>query len=177
MKDNEGKSSIEKFVKDMEAEMKEASESQQYEKAKEIRDTILRLNNLRIKQKMEKAINRNADEEYVGIVKDTAKGSAYIMTLRRTRGVISDSKKFEFDLIGDNSLTTFLSQYFSTVPVIPRFVYVNEDVESKDSLERSLEHLAEHPVSIVKISEDFPIKEKRQLMDLLLRNLILHIEK
>jgi excinuclease ABC subunit C len=99
------------------------------------------------------------------------------MSLHRTRGVISDSKKFDFDLIGDNSLTTFLSQYFSTVPVIPRFVYVNEDVESKDSLERSLEQLAEHPVSIIKISEDFPIKEKKQLMNLLIRNLMLHIEK
>jgi excinuclease ABC subunit C len=173
----EGKSSIEKFVKDMEAEMKEASESQQYEKSKEIRDTILRLNNLRIKQKMEKAINRNADEEYIGIVKDTAKGIAYIMTLRRTRGVISDSKKFEFDLIGDNSLTTFLSQYYSTVPVIPKFVYVNEDVESKDCLKASLEQLAEHIVNIIKISKDFPIKEKRQLMDLVIRNLTLHIEK
>src|ERR1043166_7956529 len=98
---------------------------------------------------MEKAVNHNADEEYIGILKDIARGIAHVMTLRRTHGVISDSKKFEFDLVGDNSLTAFLSQYFSTVPVIPRFVYVNEDVESKDSLERSLEHLAEHAVSII----------------------------
>ena len=32
---------------------------------------------------------------------------AHVMTLRRTHGVISDSKKFEFDLVGDNSLTAF----------------------------------------------------------------------
>ena len=47
---------------------KRASELQQYEKAKEIRDTLHRLNNLRINQKMEKAVNRNAEEEYVGIL-------------------------------------------------------------------------------------------------------------
>jgi excinuclease ABC subunit C len=173
----EGKNSIEKFVSEMENEMKQASELQQYEKAKEIRDTLHRLNNLRVKQKMEKAIDRNGEEEYVGILKDIAKGIAYVMTLRRTHGVISDRRKFEFDLVGDNSLTTFLSQYYSTVSVIPRFVYVNEEIESKDALEASLEQIAEHKVSIINISKGFQIKEKRQLMELVARNLTLHIEK
>jgi excinuclease ABC subunit C len=172
-----GKSSIENFIDNMEDEMRRASEIQQYEKAKEIRDTLHRLNNLRIKQKMEKVVNRNTEEEYVGIVKDNSKSNAYIMTLRRTHGVISDSRKFEFDLIGDNSITTFLVQYYSTAPVIPRFIYVNEDVESKDALETSLEQLAEHKVSIIKVSNDYPIREKKQLMDLLVRNISLCIEK
>ena len=172
-----GKNSIENFIDNMEDEMRRASEIQQYEKAKEIRDTLHRLNNLRIKQKMEKVVIRNTEEEYVGIVKDNSKSNAYIMTLRRTHGVISDSKKFEFDLIGDNSITTFLVQYYSTAPVIPRFIYVNEDVESKDALETSLEQLAEHKVSIIKVSNDYPIREKKQLMDLLVRNISLCIEK
>jgi excinuclease ABC subunit C len=172
-----GRNSIENFIDNMEDEMRRASEIQQYEKAREIRDTLHRLNNLRIKQKMEKVVNRNTEEEYVGIVKDNSKANAYIMTLRRTHGVISDSKKFEFDLIGDNSITTFLVQYYSTAPVIPRFIYVNEDVESKDALETSLERLAEHKVSIIKVSNDYPIREKKQLMDLLVRNISLCIEK
>jgi excinuclease ABC subunit C len=172
-----GRNSIENFIDNMEDEMRRASEIQQYEKAREIRDTLHRLNNLRIKQKMEKVVNRNTEEEYVGIVKDHSKANAYIMTLRRTHGVISDSKKFEFDLIGDNSITTFLVQYYSTAPVIPRFIYVNEDVESKDALETSLEQLAEHKVSIIKVSNDYPIREKKQLMDLLVRNISLCIEK
>src|ERR671921_2946056 len=86
----EGKSSIEMFVEKMQTEMKRASELGDYERAKEIRDTLYRLNNLRIKQKMEKAVNRNQDEEYISILKDTKKGVAHVMTLRRTRGVISD---------------------------------------------------------------------------------------
>jgi excinuclease ABC subunit C len=174
----EGKSSIEKFVNNMRDEMERASKLQQYEKAKEIRDTLQRLNNLRIKQKMEKSTNHNnIDEEYVGILKDISKGIAHVMTLRRTRGVITDSKKFEFDLVGDNSLTTFLSQYYSTVPIIPSFVYVNEDIESKNALEASVERFADHKVSIIKISERFPVEEKRQLMNLVTRNLILYAEK
>jgi excinuclease ABC subunit C len=171
----EGKSSIDKFAEEMHAEMKRASELGDYERAKEIRDTLYRLNNLRIRQKMEKAVNRNHDEEYVSILKDTKKGVAHVMALRRTRGVISDRKKFEFDLVGDNSLSSFLLQYYSSVPMIPRFVYVNEDLEDKQVLEISLEKIAEHKVSIFNVEKTLT-KDKRQLMGLIIRNLSMYIE-
>src|SRR6266496_4834320 len=66
----EGKNSIEDFVNQMEDEMKKAAETRHYEIAKDIRDTLHRLNNLRVKQKMERAVNRNREEEYIGIIKD-----------------------------------------------------------------------------------------------------------
>ncbi len=172
----EGKSSIDRFVDEMQVEMKRASDLGDYERAKEIRDTLYRLNNLRVKQKMEKAVNKNPDEEYIGIMKDATKGIAHVMALRRTRGVISDRKKFEFDLVGDNSLSSFLLQYYSSIPVIPRFVYVNEDPEDRQVLEASLEKIADHKVSIFNI-ERMLAKEKRQLMDLILRNLSMYIER
>jgi excinuclease ABC subunit C len=171
-----GKSSIEKFVTEMKEEMNRAASLEQYEKAKEIRDTLRRLENLRIKQKMEKVTNRNAEEEYIGIIRDTDKGIAHIMTLRRKYGVITDRKKFEFELVGDNSLGTFLLQYYSSLPVIPRFVYVNEEPESKEILEASLEKLCEHKVNIINISNSFQITEKKELMDLVIRNLALASE-
>jgi excinuclease ABC subunit C len=172
----EGKSNIDKFADEMHLEMKRVSELGDYERAKEIRDTLYRLNNLRIKQKMEKAVNRNHDEEYISILKDTKKGVAHVMALRRTRGVISDRKKFEFDLVGDNSLSSFLLQYYSSVPIIPRFVYVNEDLEDKQVLEMSLEKIAGHKVSIFNIERTLT-KDKRQLMDLMMRNLSIYIER
>ena len=172
----EGKSSIDKFADEMHMEMKHVSELGDYERAKEIRDTLYRLNNLRIKQKMEKAVNRNHDEEYVSILRDIKKGVAHVMALRRTRGVISDRKKFEFDLVGDNSLSSFLLQYYSSVPIIPRFVYVNEDLEDKQVLEMSLEKIAGHKVSIFNIERTLT-KDKRQLMDLMMRNLSMYIER
>jgi excinuclease ABC subunit C len=172
----EGKSNIDKFVEKMRAEMKHVSELGNYERAKEIRDTLYRLNNLRIKQKMEKAVSRNHDEEYISILKDIKKGVAHVMALRRTRGVISDRKKFEFDLVGDNSLSSFLLQYYSSGPVIPRFVYVNEELEDKRLLEMSLEKIAEHKVSIFNVEKTLT-KDKRQLMDLIVRNLSIYIEK
>ncbi len=173
----EGKSSIDRFASEMESEMKSASMLQQYERAKEIRDTLQRLNGLMVRQKMEKASSKNPDEEYVGIAYDWQKGVAHVMALRRTHGVISDRKKFEFELVGDNSFATFLLQYYSSSPVIPRFVYVNQEPESRDVLEMSLEKLAGHKVSIVAVSKEFSWGEKRGLVDLVTRNLELYIEK
>ena len=172
-----GKSNIDKFVNEMEAEMNRAAEIQDYEKAQQIRDTLRRLNNLSAKQKMEKYLRRNLDEEYVGIIKEIETAVAHVMTLRRTKGVITDRKKFDFELIGDNSLATFLSQYYSTVPEIPRFVYVNEMPVSREALEASIERFTDHEVNIILVSDDFQLKEKKDLMDLVIRNLKLHIEE
>jgi excinuclease ABC subunit C len=171
----EGKSSIERFASEMQDEMKRASDVGEYERAKEIRDTLYRLNNLQVKQKMEKAVNRSPDEEYIGIMNDDKKGVAHVMALRRTRGVISDRRKFEFDLVADNSLSSFLLQYYSTVPTIPRFVYVNEDPQDRQVLEMSLEKLAGHKVTIQNISHALG-KEKGELMDLISKNLSIYIE-
>ncbi len=171
-----GKSNIDKFVNEMEAEMKRAAEIQDYEKAQQIRDTLRRLNNLSAKQKMEKFLRRNLDEEYVGIIKEIETAVAHVMTLRRTKGVITDRKKFDFELIGDNSLATFLSQYYSTVLEIPRFVYVNEMPVSREALEASIERFTDHEVNIILVSDDFELKEKKDLMDLVIRNLKLHVE-
>ena len=172
-----GKSNIDKFVNEMEAEMNRAADIQDYEKAQQIRDTLRRLNNLSAKQKMEKYLRRNLDEEYVGIIKEIETAVAHVMTLRRTKGVITDRKKFDFELIGDNSLATFLSQYYSTVPEIPRFVYVNEMPVSREALEASIERFTDHEVNIILVSDDFQLKEKKDLMDLVIRNLKLHIEE
>ncbi|MGI0049238.1 MAG: excinuclease ABC subunit UvrC, partial [Nitrososphaera sp.] len=89
---------------------------------------------------------------------------------------ISDRKKFEFDLVGDNSLSSFFLQYYSSVPLVPRFVYVNEDMEDRQVLEISLEKIAEHKVTIFNVSRVLA-KEKRQLMDLISRNLSMYIDR
>ncbi|HJS82003.1 MAG TPA: excinuclease ABC subunit UvrC [Nitrososphaera sp.] len=172
----EGKRSIETFATEMQNEMKRASDIGDYERAKEMRDTLYRLNNLRVRQKMEKVANKNPDEEYIGILYDRARGVAHVMSLRRTRGVISDRKKFEFDLVGDNSLSTFLLQYYSSVPIVPRFVYVNELLEDRRVLEMSIEKIAGHKVNIVTIPQK-SMGQRHELMSLIIRNLALYLER
>ncbi len=169
----EGRSSIERFAQDMSQEMKRASDIGDYERAKEIRDMLYRLDNLRIKQKMEKA-NKRPDEEYVGIARDGKKGIAHVMVLKRTHGVISDRRKFEFDLVADNTFSSFLLQYYSSAPAIPSMVCTSEEPGEKDVLEKSLEKLAGHPVRIVSPGS---AGERRQLVDLIMRNLAMYVER
>jgi excinuclease ABC subunit C len=169
----EGRSSIDRFAQEMSIEMKRASDIGDYERAKEIRDMLYRLDNLRIKQKMEKA-NKRPDEEYVGIARDGKKGVAHVMVLKRTHGVISDRRKFEFDLVADNTFSSFLLQYYSSVPAIPSMVCTSEEPAEKEILQSSLEKLAGHPVRIVSPGST---GEKRQLVDLIMRNLGMYVER
>lgn len=170
-----GRKGIEDFMNDMKLQMRIASNNEQYEKAKEIRDMAQKLESLQVKQKVEAVQYTNREEEYVGMKKVLEDGIAYILMFRRSRGVISDKKWFEFELIGDNSLDTFLFQYYSTAKLIPSYIYVNENVESKSVLESSLEKVAGHKVTIIKISPS-STPEKKQLMDLILKNLDLRIQ-
>jgi excinuclease ABC subunit C len=169
----EGKSSVERFAQEMEIEMKKASDIGNYERAKEIRDTLYRLSNLQIRQKMEKA-NKRPDEEYIGIMRDNKKGIAHVMALKRTHGVISDRKKFEFDIVADNSFSSFLLQYYSSAPAIPHMICTSEEPEEKDVLLMSLERLAGHSVRIVTVGH---AGERRQLVDLIMKNLAIYVER
>jgi excinuclease ABC subunit C len=62
-------------------------------------------------------------------------------------GVIRDSDKFFFDLVGDNSFSNFLYQYYSTHK-IPKFIIVSEFPENQKLLESLL---SEQSGFIVKI--------------------------
>ncbi len=163
-----GKRNFTDFYEKLEIEMSDASQTRQYEKAKEIHDTLQRLQNLQTKQKME--VMRNYDEEYFGI---KIKGhEAFVMSLRQTNGVIRDRNRFSFDLVGDNSFSSFLSQYYSTNP-IPKFIVTNEIPSKKDILEDIFSRTAGFKVSII-----IPAGGKRkEMIDLIMRNIALYHSK
>ena len=169
----EGKSSIERFAQEMTVEMKKASDIGDYERAKEIRDTLYRLENLTVRQKMDRMPGKSPHEEFVGVVRDEKRGVAHVMTFKRLHGVISDRRKFEFEMVADNSFSAFLLQYYSSVPSVPHVINVSEEPESKTVLEMSLEELSGHYVKIIAPKQ----AEKRQLVDLIMRNLAMYVER
>ena len=171
-----GRKSIDDFIEKMKEDMTRASSNLDYENAKAIRDTVSRLENLRSRQKIEQSISSRSEEEYIGIMYDFLQSRAHILILRRYRGVIRDRKKYQFDLLGDNSFSSFLSQYYYSKSSVPRFIYVNEDPDSKVALEKYLETIASHRVNIIKLSNRIDI-ERKQLMDLIVRNLSTYISK
>src|SRR5207245_8892301 len=102
-----GKQRLEDFRQKLENQMKDASLHQHYEMAKEIHDTIQRLQNLQTRQKMEST--KNHDEEYFGIaIQDK---TAHLMSSSKQNGEIRDRPRFPFDTIGDNQFSSFFSHH------------------------------------------------------------------
>ena len=164
-----GKQRLEDFVNKLDLEMKQASENRQYEKAKEIHETLQRLSNLQIKQKMESP-RIGSDEEYFGIkIKDQ---SAHLMSFRLSNGVIKDRNKFSFDLVGDNTFSSFLSQYYSTNP-IPKYVVVSEMPDKKEILEEVLARSSGFSVHIIVPTSG----KRREIIELIMKNISLTIAK
>lgn len=159
-----GKNQTKIFTKKLEEEMHQAADLQQFERAKDIRDTLIRLGSLQTKQKMEYI--QNSDEEYFGI--GIEEQSAIVMNFRMINGVIRDSDKFFFDLVGDNSFSNFLFQYYSTHK-IPKFILVSELPGNYKLLESLLSEQAGFEVKIL-----IPNKgKKKEIINLILKNIAL----
>ncbi len=157
-----GKNQTKIFSKKLEEEMYQASKLQQFERAKDIRDTLIRLGSLQTKQNMEYV--KNSDEEYFGIgIKDQ---TATVMNFRMINGVIRDSDKFFFDLVGDNSFSNFLYQYYFTHK-IPKFILVSILPENKKLLESLLSEKAGFTVKILAPTKG----KKRDIVNLILKNI------
>ena len=163
-----GKNKTRIFTKKLEEEMQQAAELQQFERAKDIRDTLIRLGSLQTKQKMEYV--ENSDEEYFGI--GIQEQSATVMNFRMINGVIRDSDKFFFDLVGDNSFSNFLYQYYSTHK-IPKFILVSELPENYKLLESLLSEQSGLKVQILRPSKG----KKKDIVDLILKNIELILSK
>lgn len=150
------------FTKSLQEEMMQASDQLQFERAQEIKDTLQRLGSLKTRQKMESTTS--SDEEYFGIkVSDQA---ADVMTFKKINGVIRDSNKYSFDLVGDNSFANFIFQYYTTNQV-PPFIIVNEMPENSTMLEELLAKAAGFPVKIVLPKSG----KRREMIDLIMRNI------
>jgi excinuclease ABC subunit C len=163
-----GKNQTKIFTKKLEDEMHQAAKIQQFERAKDIRDTLIRLGSLQTKQKMEYV--KNSDEEYFGI--GIKKQTAIVMNFRMINGVIRDSDKFFFDLVGDNSFSNFLYQYYSTHK-IPKFILVSILPDNQKLLESLLSERAGFTVKILAPNKG----QKRDIINLILKNIELIYSK
>jgi excinuclease ABC subunit C len=80
--------------------------------------------------------------------------------------VIRDSDKFFFDLVGDNSFSNFLYQYYSTHK-IPKFILVSALPENQKLLETLLSKQAGFTVKISSPNKG----KKRDIINLILKNI------
>ena len=183
LKDNDSLSSF--YIK-LENEMKIASQHQDYEKAIYIRDTLHRLKNILQYQKMEINNQQGIVEEYIGIIEDEYEEVAHVMTLMSKNGVINDMKKYQFDLLGDNSIENFICQYYLTSSIIPNFIYINKEIQEKEKLEKILLNLTKSEIKLISIGKEnvtntnqveHKSQNKMDIMQLILNNLKTYISK
>jgi excinuclease ABC subunit C len=158
-----GKKQMKEFASKLQSDMIEASESMDYERAKEIRDTLHRLGSLQTKQKMEYVENA-PDEDYIGI--KIEEQTALVMSLRQTHGVIRDRNRFSFDLVGDNTFGNFLYQYYTSNP-IPKNIVTSQIPKNKKFLENLLSEKTGFEVKVI-----VPKRGKRkEMIDLVMKNI------
>ena len=174
-----------RYVEGLRAEMEAAAAGLEFERAGEIRDTLVRLDSLGDEQKMDRP-GGAPDEDYIGIRIDDAPGGgggapggggkgrpeaprepvAHVMSLRQSNGIIRDRDRFAFDVMADNTFSAFLYQYYSTRSV-PERVVVNALPDDARALEEALAKRAGRAVSIV-----VPARGRaRSMIDLVVRNI------
>lgn len=175
------------FYKKLETEMKIASNNQDYERAIFIRDTLTRLQNLLQHQKMENnSIEGYKAEEYIGFLEDENQKIMHVMTLMSKNGVINDMKKYQFDLLGDNSIENFICQYYHSSTTVPNVIYLNKSIEEETNLQKALYKMTGTDVKIIPMDSKYFSKEhqnrsndinKYSIMQLILNNLKTYVEK
>src|ERR1044072_778924 len=127
------------FSKKLETEMKVASDNRDYERAIFIRDTLTRLQNLLQHQHMENDSGEGyKSEEYIGFLRDENQKNMHVMTLVSKNGVINDMKKYQFDLLGDNSIENFICQYYHSSAKLPNLIYLSESIGEETNLQKVL---------------------------------------
>lgn len=175
------------FYKNLEAEMKIASNNQEYERAIFIRDTLTRLQNLLQHQKMENNfIEGSKSEEYIGFLEDENQKIMHVMTLISKNGVINDMKKYQFDLLGDNSIENFICQYYHSSTTVPNVIYLNKNIEEEANLKKVLYQMTGTQIQIIPMDSNYLLKEhltesndanKYNIMQLVVNNLKTYVEK
>lgn len=158
-----GKAGMKGFAASLREQMGHASNSLDFERAIELRDTLSRLGSLGSKQKMERS-NDTSDEDYFGVLTDG--NTTHVMKLSQRNGVIRDRDRFSFENVGDNTFGNFLYQYYTTANA-PKNIIVNTIPENREFLEKQLSEAAGFSVSITKPSSG----KKKEMIDLILRNI------
>ncbi len=122
----------------LEAQMHEAAEQMEYEKAALLRN---RLNSLRLIAEKQKVLsNDDVDRDVVGLARDMAGACIQIFFVRG--GKLLGREHFIFDEIGEDEerelLATFLKQFYSEDVYVPGEIILQEETEDLGVLEEWL---------------------------------------
>jgi len=141
------KGKSEELVKNLRIEMKNFSDSQDYENAKTRRDQIIALQNIAQRQKV--SLQRRYNQDVINYV--AAPDKIYIQLFNINKGIISGRKQFEIKTplgkSGAENLADFIRQYYFGQD-IPQEIIVPQSLSGKAVLEKYLTKLAGGSIKI-----------------------------
>lgn len=142
----EGKTS--KILKELEAEMKQASEKLEFEKAAAIRDRMNAIERISAKQKVSNISENNID--VIGVYKNELSVCVEIFFVRGSKMI--DREHYFFDELKDMEtkeiLSGFIKQYYLGKMEYPNKIMIQEEIEDKDIIQEWLTNSAGRKVEI-----------------------------
>ena len=129
---------IDKIIKELKEDMKEASKKLDYEKAAMIRDKIVAIERVSEKQKVSNISENSID--VIGIAKSELQVCIEIFFVRGSK-MIGREHYFYQDLkdMDDREiLSGFIKQYYLDNPNIPSKIMIREEIEDKEAIENWL---------------------------------------
>ena len=142
----EGKTS--KILKELEAEMKQASEKLEFEKAAAIRDRMNAIERISAKQKVSNISENNID--VIGVYKNELSVCVEIFFVRGRKMI--DREHYFFDELKDMEtkeiLSGFIKQYYLGKMEFPNKIMIQEEIEDKDIIQEWLTNSAGRKVEI-----------------------------
>ena len=142
----EGKT--DKIIKELESQMKEASQNLDFEKAASLRDRIQAIERVSAKQKVSNISENNID--VIGIAKSELQICIEIFFVRGSK-MIGREHYFYTDLkdMEDKEiLSGFIKQYYLDNPNIPNKIMIREEIEDKKAIEEWLSTILGKKVEI-----------------------------
>ncbi|MCD4721424.1 MAG: excinuclease ABC subunit UvrC [Desulfobacula sp.] len=159
-------------VKKLKTNMMVFSSSMEYEKAAQMRDTIVAIENI-----MEKQVVVSPDLKDRDIIAFAAgKGRGVIVDMAVRSGYLIDTAHYPLDLgfkEPDEILSAFLAQYYKNSLFLPSFILLNQEIENSEFLEHLFTEKKGKKVTI-----NIPIRgEKRRLVEMAHINALRELEK
>lgn len=126
------------IIKKLKLEMEKAAEELEFEKAAKIRDRILAIELISEKQKMFTV--KEGDEDFIDLYTDEKDGCAQVFFVRE--GKVTGREHFMIENIGDDSveevISSFIASFYGGTAQIPKTIYVPEEIEDQELIEKFL---------------------------------------
>ena len=135
------------ILRDLEAQMNEAAENMEYEKAAVFRDRLSALRAVMAGQNV--SFPRASDRDAIGFYRDAGEICFRKLELRGGR-IIGSSTYFLKDEgeTEDALIEAFLMQYYPTAAEIPKEILTSVELENHDAIEEAVSEMAGHKVNL-----------------------------